>query len=77
MKRKLPKFFDRIKLQSNKEHASVFRQQPYQKYVFDASVINLCEQIQCVRKQFTKAAFIGYNPEIFIDKLPTSRYPVL
>ena len=77
MKRKLPKFFDRIKLASNKDYAANFRQQPYQKYLYDASVTSLCDQIQCVRKEFHHAAFIGYNPETFVEKLPTSRYLLL
>ncbi len=77
MKKKVSKFFDRIKLMQNKDYASNFRQYPYQSYLFDYSVKNITEQLGYVRKKFHNAAFIGYNPETFIEYLPSSRYSLL
>jgi len=77
MKKKLTKFFDRIKLTHNKDYAAAFRQQPYQKYLYDYTVKNITEQIGYIRKEFHNAAFIGYNPETFVQLLPPSRYPLV
>ena len=74
MKRKLPKFFYRLKAINNRDYASAFRQQQYQKYLFDQSVKNICENLNHIRKEFHNAAFVGYNPETFIQNLPPSRY---
>jgi len=70
MKKKLPKFFDRIKVMHNKDYAASFRQQPSQKYLYDYTVNNLCDHLGYVRKNFHNAAFIGYNPETFVQNLP-------
>ncbi len=74
MKKKLPKFFDRVKVMHNKDYASAFRQQPYQKFLYDYTVNNMCDHLSYVRKDFHNAAFIGYNPETFVQNLPSSNF---
>ena len=73
MKKKLPKFFDRIKVMHNKDYAAAFRQSPSQKYLYDYPVNNICDHLGYVRKNFRNAAFIGYNPETFVQNIPPSK----
>jgi hypothetical protein len=74
MKKKLPKFFDRIKVSHNKDFAANFRGTPYQRHLNDFVVKHTGDILGAVRKEFSKAAFIGYNPECFVDNIPPSRY---
>jgi hypothetical protein len=72
MRRKTAKLFDRIQVAHNKDFASLYRHKNYQKYLHDLVVKNTAELLQSVKKEFKSVAFVGSNPEAFLNYLPSS-----
>ena len=77
MRKNLPKFFDRIKVIHNKDFASTVRHLDYQKHLHREAVKNSSELLYAVRKEFKQVAFVGSNPDAFVENLPQSRYSIL
>jgi hypothetical protein len=58
----------------NKDFASKFKGNLYQKLLYDRNLINMMHSLFLVKKNFDKIVFIGQNPEVILTNIPWSNY---
>ena len=58
---------------ANKDYASKFKGNIYQKLLYDRSLLNMMHSLYLIRRNFEKIVFIGQNPEILLSNIPSSR----
>ena len=73
MKKNLPKFFDRLKFVHNRDFSANFRESLYLQYLHEISASNMGELLEAVKKEFHDVAFVGNNPEVFLNNMAWSK----
>lgn len=56
--------------QTNKIFANQFRDSMGFKEMYDINLLNLINSMFLITKPFTKLAFVGPNPQLFLEKIP-------
>ena len=67
------KIFNKQQLIHNKDFASKHRDNKAFRLLYDINLINLLNSLQAVNKKFDKIVFIGPNPEIVLQNLPSGK----